>query len=310
MRDMLVTDGVTKRYKRGVLANDGVSLEVRAGEVFGLLGPNGAGKTTVVSQVLGLLVPDSGRISIDGRDVVAEPALARRLCSYQPQASAPVEGLSPREAVEVVGRLRGGRARDVHRRASDLLEELDLTDVADRRAPLSGGLARLTGFCMAAVCPGRVVVLDEPTNDVDPLRRRALWALIRRLADDGAAVLLVTHNVVESERCVDRLAILAAGRVRAAGTPAHLKAALGAPLRLEVTLEEEAAPGGLVLPDGSAVLLSGRRGLAHVQLSEVAAVVAWARAAQDEGVLAEFSLGPASLEDVYASWVAGEEAAA
>ena len=85
---MLLTEGVTKRYRRGVLANDAVSLEVRPGEVFGLLGPNGAGKTTLVSQILGLLVPDSGTITIDGHDVVSDPALARRLCSYQPQPSA------------------------------------------------------------------------------------------------------------------------------------------------------------------------------------------------------------------------------
>ena len=307
---MLVTEGVTKSYRRGVLANDEVSVEVRAGEVFGLLGPNGAGKTTLVSQVLGLLVPDSGTITIDGANVVANPALARELCSYQPQASAPVDGLSPREAIDVVGRLRGGRAGEVRRRGSELLDALDLAEVADRRVPLSGGMARLTGFCMAAVCPGRVVVLDEPTNDVDPLRRRALWSLIRGLADDGAAVLLVTHNVVESERCVDRLAILAGGRVRAAGTPAHLKAALGAPLRLEVALEEGMAVDQLRLPAGAPVLFAGRRGLAHVQLSGVAEVVAWAQARQDEGVLAEFSLGPASLEDVYANWVAGEEQAA
>ena len=310
MTEMLRTEEVTKRFRRGVLANDAVSLEVRSGEVFGLLGPNGAGKTTLVSQVLGLLVPDSGTITIDGRDVVADPARARQLCSYQPQASAPVDGLTPREAIEVVGRLRGGRAGEVRRRASELLEALDLAEVADRRVPLSGGMARLTGFCMAAVRPGRVVVLDEPTNDVDPLRRRALWALIRQLADDGAAVLLVTHNVVESERCVDRLAILAGGRVRAAGTPAHLKAALGAPLRLEVTLEEDAAVDEIVLPGAIPVLVAGRRGLAHVQLSEVAAVVSWAQARQNDGALAEFSLGPASLEDVYASWVTSEEEAA
>src|SRR3954471_7611699 len=236
---LLQIDRLTKQFRNGVRANDEGSLDVAAGEVYGLLGPSGAGKSTLVGQVLGLLEPDRGEISIDGVDVVRRPDVARKWCSFQPQAAAPVDGLSAREAVELVGRIRGGEMTAVRRRTTDLLDALELGAVADKPVPMSGGMARLTGFCMAAVQPGRVVVLDEPTNDVDPLRRRALWALIRRLADDGAAVLLVTHNVIEAERCVDRLAIVGGGRVLAQGEPAALKAQLGAPLRLECTLEPD-----------------------------------------------------------------------
>ena len=299
---LLEVDGVTKRFRNDVLANDDVSLTVDAGEVFGLLGPNGAGKTTLVSQLLGLLVPDSGRILIDGQDVVAAPELARDLCSYQPQAAAPVTGLSARQAIEIVGRIRGGAKAEVRRHASELIDELDLGDVATRPVPMSGGMARLTGFCMAAVIPGRVVVLDEPTNDVDPLRRRTLWGCIRGLADNGAAVLLVTHNVLEAERCVDRLAILAGGRVLATGTPAALKSNLAAPLRLECTIEPDLpipVPPTDLGPSG----LVGRRLVTQVELADVAAAVAWAKAQQDFGAIAEFAVVPASLEDVYASWV-------
>ena len=305
---MLVADHVSKTYRSGVRANNDVSIDVPAGEVFGLLGPNGAGKTTLVSQVLGLTRPDAGSITIDGVDVVRQPDVARRWCSYQPQAAAPVDGLSAREAVELVGRIRGGDSSAVRRRTTELLDALELGAVAHKPVPMSGGIARLTGFCMAAVEPGRVVVLDEPTNDVDPLRRRALWVLIRALADDGAAVLLVTHNVIEAERCVDRLAIVAGGRVLAQGEPASLKAQLGAPLRLECTLEPDVPaprlPGALVSAG-----ITGRRLVAHVQSADVAAAVAWARDAQDAAVVAEFALMPASLEDVYASWVTSEGAA-
>ena len=305
---LLEFDGVTKRFRNGVLANDDVSLTVDAGEVFGLLGPNGAGKTTLVSQLLGLLVPDAGRILIDGADVVADPGLARRRCSFQPQAAAPVAGLSARQAIEIVGRIRGGTKAAVRRRAAELVEILDLAEVADRPVPMSGGMARLTGFCMAAVVPGRVVVLDEPTNDVDPLRRRALWGCIRALADDGAAVLLVTHNVLEAERCVDRLAILGGSRVLADGTPAALKANLAAALRLECSVEPE-----LPVPTPPAALgpatLVGRRLVVRVELSDVADAVAWAKAQQDGGAIAEFAVVPASLEDVYASWVAPQRLA-
>ena len=297
---------VTKTYRTGVRANDDISLDVHAGEVYGLLGPNGAGKTTLVSQVLGLVVPDEGTVCIEGTDVVRRPDVARRLCSYQPQAAAPVDGLSPREAVEIVGRIRGGAPKDVRRRADELLAALDLSGVADRVSPMSGGMARLTGFCMAAVVPGRVVVLDEPTNDVDPLRRRALWTVIRRLADDGAAVLLVTHNVLEAERCVDRLAIIGGGRVLAQGPPAQLKAALEAPLRLECTVE----PGVPMPRPPAAVAMTGtigRRLIAQVQTTDLPTAVAWAQRAQHEGSVTEFAVTPASLEDVYATWVAGEE---
>jgi ABC-2 type transport system ATP-binding protein len=303
---VLQVEHVAKTYKGGVRANDDISLDVAAGEVFGLLGPNGAGKTTLVSQVLGLLRPDSGDIHIDDVDVVRHPEEARRRCSYQPQAAAPVDGVTPRQAVELVGTIRGGRRSDVRRRGGELLEALDLADVADRPTPLSGGMARLTGFCMAAVVPGRVVVLDEPTNDVDPLRRRALWQQIRTLADDGAAVLLVTHNVLEAERCVDRLAIVAGGQVRAQGDPGRLKAQLGAPLRLECMLDVDAPmpslPAAMTLAG-----VNGRRLLAHVQLSDVGAAVAWAQREQDSGVITEFSVAAASLEDVYASWVQSDE---
>jgi ABC-2 type transport system ATP-binding protein len=302
---LLVVDGITKTYRNDVRANDDVSLVVEPGEVFGLLGPNGAGKSTLVGQILGLLRPDEGSISIDGQDAVRHPAVARRLCSYQPQAAAPVDGLSPREAIEIVGRIRGGDSETVRSRATELLAALDLTDVADRHAPMSGGMARLTGFCMAAVMPGRVVVLDEPTNDVDPLRRRAMWTQVRRLADDGAAVLLVTHNVLEAERCVDRLAILADGRVVAQGLPATLKTQLSAPLRLECAIEP-GLPVPTLPPAVSAVAQTGRRLVGQVQLVDVGAVVAWAQQAQDTGTIAEFAITPASLEDVYASWVTTE----
>ena len=305
---VLSVEHVSKTYRGGVLANDDISIEVEAGEVFGLLGPNGAGKTTLVSQVLALLVPDQGSIRIDDVDVVAQPAEARRLCSFQPQAAAPVDGLSARQAVEIVGSIRGGDRARIRARSQALLDALELDEVADRPVPMSGGMARLTGFCMAAVVPGRVVVLDEPTNDVDPLRRRALWQQIRKLADDGAAVLLVTHNVLEAERCVDRLAIVAGGRVRAMGEPARLKNDLGAPLRLECTLDPQVAVPELPL-GATLAAHSGRRLLAHVQLGDVGDVVAWAQHAQDAGVIAEFSVAAASLEDVYANWVQLEGAA-
>ncbi|WP_029087967.1 ABC transporter ATP-binding protein [Brevibacterium album] len=218
---------LSKTYpgRRGVRATNDVSLSARAGEVVGLLGHNGAGKTTLVNQIVGLLRPDGGSIRVAGCDAVAAPHEARRLVSVQAQANVPITGLSPRTAVNLVGRIRGGTRREVSRRAGELLAALELEQWASRPSQnVSGGVARLTAFAMAAVVPGRLVILDEPTNDVDPMRRRLLWGQIRRLADEGAAVLLVTHNVREAESSVDRLVLLDAGSVVAAGTPEELSA--------------------------------------------------------------------------------------
>ena len=224
MTPLLSIQGISKVYQRGIIANDDVSLELEAGEIYGLLGPNGAGKTTLVSQILGLIQPTSGSIHIDGLDVTRKSRVARKACSYQPQTNAPIEGLTPREAIELVGRIRGATRDDVRERAERLMDTLQILEWADKQIPLSGGVGRLTSFCMAAVAPGRICVLDEPTNDVDPLRRKLLWEQVRFLAEAGSAVLLVTHNVLEAERSVDRLGIMSGGRLVAQGTPDSLKA--------------------------------------------------------------------------------------
>lgn len=303
---LLEIEHLTKVYRGGVRANDDISLAVEAGEVFGLLGPNGAGKTTLVSQVLGSVLPSAGSITIDGVDIVRQPALARKACSYQPQASVPVDGTSPLEAIELVGRIRGENKANVRRRARELIDVLQLGQWADMLTPLSGGVARLVAFCMAAIVPGKIVVLDEPTNDIDPLRRKLLWQQVRALANDGSAVLLVTHNVLEAERCVDRLAIIDSGRVVLSGTAASLKAEQGRSLRLELVLE-----AGIAEPPHPPYLhraaLSGRRLIGEIDMSFLSEAIAWAGELRDTRVVEEFSVGPITLEDVYVRQVASTD---
>lgn len=305
---MLEIDGVTKRYgrpgRRGrgtVVANDRIDLSVATGEVVGLLGHNGAGKSTLVQQTCGLVMPDSGRIRLDGVDVVRRPAVARRLCSLQPQSQVPLQGMTPRQAIEVVGRLRGASRRDARRRTEDLLSALDIgrwADVAGQK--LSGGVVRLTGFCMAAVQPGLVVVLDEPTNDVDPLRRRLLWGRVRALADAGTAVLLVTHSVGEAERAVDRVVMLDSGRVVAAGTPSELTRRVAEGLRLEVAVVPGAElPPAPWRPDGRPRTSGRGRVSLAVGPDSAGAAVDWARHLVTQGIADEFALAPTSLEDAY-----------
>lgn len=296
---MLEFEGVVKRYRNGVLANDGISFGVADGEVFGLLGHNGAGKTTLVNQIVGLLRPDAGSITVAGIDAVAEPARARQLCSLQAQTNAPLTGITPRTAIELVGRMRGGDRRGVRARTDELLERLRLEPWADRRAQgLSGGVNRLVAFCMAVVEPGRLVVLDEPTNDVDPVRRRLLWDEVRALADAGCTVVLVTHNVTEAERAVDRIAILDDGKVAAIGTPASLKQHVADEVRIELVWEIGTTP---LPPPGepTASVVSGRRSRFTMPDRHLTALVAWAQRLRTDGLIEEFGIGPATLEDVY-----------
>lgn len=291
---------VTKSYDDGkTFANDHLSLHVEPGEVYGLLGPNGAGKTTLVKQAIGLLKPNSGSINLGSHDLVDDPDAARQLCSYLPQAQMPINSFKAREAIAITGMIRGGSKAAIADRSNELIDALDIGEWSDTLgAKLSGGVKRLVGFAMVAVWPGRIVILDEPTNDVDPLRRRLLWEQVRRLGDEGVAVFLVTHNVMEAEKSVDRLAIIDEGRILAEGTPSSLKLADRGRLRLQVMLVPRTATPQLpeFVEDHTRV----RNNLIAV-IPEAEAVhgIGWAQELVGSGVAEEYALGSTTLEDVY-----------
>ena len=296
---VLLIDKLRKSYVKGKLVNDNISLSLGRGEIFGLLGPNGAGKTTLVSQIIGLAKPDSGRITIEDVDIIAKPGYARQACSFQAQTQVPINGLTAIQAIELVGRVRGGDAKTVRVRTRELLHHLEMEEWTKKSAEtFSGGMRRLVAFCMAAVMPGKIVILDEPTNDIDPLRRRLLWQEVRNLVAMGSSVLLVTHNVLEAERAVDRLAIIDKGKVVSIGTPASLKGSGGRNMRFELTLEPRAE-----VPHFPEFILNttvtGRRLIGRMAEPDIPAAVEWARNLKDNGIAEEYSVGPASLEDVY-----------
>lgn len=290
-------DNVTKLFGT-VRANDRLSLTVQPGEVYGLLGPNGAGKSTLVRQTIGLLRPTSGRITLGGFDLVADPDAARQLCSYLPQAMMPIDSFRAREAIEIAARIRGCAAGVARRRSSELIDALDIGEwSATLGQRLSGGVRRLVGFCMATVAPGRVVILDEPTNDVDPLRRRLLWDQIRALGSNGCAVLLVTHNVMEAEKSVDRLGVIAAGRLLADGTPSSLKLADRGQLRLQLMLVPGVATP--TMPWAGPPVRVGHNLIATIAARDAPAAIGWAAEMITAGVAEEYALGATSLEDAY-----------
>ena len=293
-------EGVTKSYDKGKsFANREISIEVCPGEVYGLLGPNGAGKSTFVRQVIGLLKPDSGSMRLGEYDLVADPDAARQLCSYLPQAPMPIESFKLHEAVRLTGEIRGGERGAITARSAELIEALQIGEWRDTvGAKLSGGVRRLVGFVMVTVVPGRVVILDEPTNDVDPLRRRLLWEQIRRLGEMGAAVFLVTHNVMEAEKSVDRLAIISDGALVAEGTPSSLKIADRGCLRLQVMLSPGAVTPELppLVREHSRV---GHNLLSIIDEENAADGIAWAQRLIGDGIAEEYALGAITLEDAY-----------
>jgi daunorubicin resistance ABC transporter ATP-binding subunit len=224
----IVVQDVRVRFGE-VTALDGLDLEVERGTVFGLLGPNGAGKTTLV-RVLGTLQrPTSGRATVFGHDVVAEPLAVRRRIGLAGQFAAVDEELTGRENVEMIGQLYGMNGAEARSGAAEVLERLELTEVADRRvSTYSGGMRRRLDLGASLVGRPPVLLLDEPTTGLDPRTRQELWSIVEDLRREGTTVLLTTQYLEEADRLAGRIAVLDHGRIVAAGTPSELKATIGA----------------------------------------------------------------------------------
>jgi ABC-2 type transport system ATP-binding protein len=288
-----------KRYRNGTLANAGISLQLVAGGIFGLLGPNGAGKTTLVRQVLGMLKPTSGSITLCGVDIVADPGHARRNIGFLPQGQFDLQSLRVHEVIEYNARLRGVAPARARARADELIERLDLEPF--RKTSMhaaSGGVRRLAGFAAAISAPARLLVLDEPTNDVDPIRRQLLWNLLGELGQEGATVLLVTHNLAEAERFIDRLAIIDGGRIVREGTPAALRSLVTDRLRLELTTNGPLTPHPALVPE------PGNDSCYLVDQRDLSAVSSWLASVRESGAVTDFRIGPPTLDDIYAAAVA------
>jgi ABC-type multidrug transport system ATPase subunit len=233
---VLTLDEVTKCYgSRPAL--DGVSLHVARGQVLGLLGPNGAGKSTLVSIVAGLLRPDSGRVSVDGRDVIAVPRGLGHKVGLAPQETALYEVLTVRENLEFFGRLVGlGRRRRVAR-IDELSAALRLETIMERPASrLSGGERRRAHTAIAFMHSPPLLLLDEPTVGADVETRTALLEVVRGAALEGAAVIYSTHYLPEVEWLGATVGMLLDGRLIATGELGSLVRAHGASV-VELTFD-------------------------------------------------------------------------
>jgi ABC-2 type transport system ATP-binding protein len=228
-------ESVSKRFG-AVRALDDVSLAVPAGTVLGLLGPNGAGKTTLVRILTTLLVPDAGRARVSGFDVVGQAAEVRARVGLAGQQAAVDPLLTGRENLDLIATLHHLDHGTRRRRVNEFLEDFDLTTAAGRRASTySGGMRRRLDLAASLIGRPQVLVLDEPTAGLDPASRRALWATIRALVEQGTTALLTTQYLEETEQLSDDIVVLDSGRVIAQGTPDRLKTQVGGH-RVEVQL--------------------------------------------------------------------------
>jgi ABC-2 type transport system ATP-binding protein len=217
----------------------GVSLEVAETEIYGFLGPNGAGKSTIVRIQTTLLQPTSGSGSVLGHDVTREATTVRRLIGVALQEA----GLDPkqtgRELLTLQGRLYGLKGRVLTAQVAEVTELVGLTDAIDRRIQtFSGGMKRRLDLASALLHRPRVLFLDEPTTGLDPLSRALIWDRLRELRERfGATILLTTQYLEEADELADRVAIIDHGRIVRQGTPAELKAEVGADV-IDVAIEE------------------------------------------------------------------------
>lgn len=213
-----------------VRAVDGIDFAIQPGEVFAFLGPNGAGKTTTVEILEGIRPLTSGRVRVLGKDPWADGRELQRKIGVIPQDFHFFPKLKPREAVDLYAGLFGVPAR-----SNELLERVSLADKSEALFEnLSGGQKQKLGLALALVNDPQLCFLDEPTTGLDPMARRAIWAVIRALKAEGRTVFLTTHYLEEAQVLADRIAIIHLGHIIAAGTPGDIIQRYGRPARLQI----------------------------------------------------------------------------
>ncbi len=245
MSPVLSVSGVRKTYKSGQVALHEIDLVVEKGEIFALLGPNGAGKTTLISIICGLVSMTSGRILVDGHDIMPEYRPARAMIGLVPQEIALDIFATVEDTVRFSRGLFGRRAAPGH--IEQLLRGLSLWEKRRARIiELSGGMKRRVMIAKALSHEPDILFLDEPTAGVDVSLRRDMWELVRRLRDRGVTIILTTHYIEEAEEMADRVGVIDRGRLVLVEETAALMRKLGK-RRLSIMMQQriEAIPPAL-----------------------------------------------------------------
>jgi ABC-2 type transport system ATP-binding protein len=309
---VIEAEALRKLYKGswgggGILALDGVDLAVGPGEVFGLLGANGAGKTTAVKILLGLTHASAGSARLMGLPA-ADPESRRRV-GYLPEGHRFPGHLTARETLSIFGRMSGIATGVVARRGAELLERLRIGDRADTKVrKFSKGMTQRLGLAVALVHDPAVLLLDEPTDGVDPVGRREIRDLLKEEAAKGRAILLNSHLLSEVELICDRVAVLRKGKVVACGTIAEMTSAAGCTYRLRASGMEEPLLSAFRETGASVTAQNGHFVLGARDLSHLNALVDRLRASG--GTLVELSPLRSTLEDVFVDLVKADAAEA
>jgi len=239
---------LVKRYQKSKTnAVDGVSFQVRRGEIFGLLGPNGAGKTTTIGVLITSVVPTSGSCSVMGINVVGDPIGVKQRIAVVPQQSNLDRSIRVREILTFHAAYHSVGRKEREERADKLLAELGLADRKnDKVNRFSGGMAQRLMIARALMHSPDVLFLDEPTNNLDPQSRLFLWDRIRELNQQGLTILLTTHDMDEADKLCERIAIMDYGKILVNNTSAELKKMIPGGNALEIRVHvPDSADGAL-----------------------------------------------------------------
>jgi ABC-2 type transport system ATP-binding protein len=240
---MIETDKLTKRFG-SLVAVDGITFSVGEGEVLGFLGPNGAGKSTTMKMITGFLSPTSGTARVCGHDIEAEPVAAKRCMGYLPEGAPSYGEMTPASFLSFIADLRGLTGDHRRRRLGEVVERLHLEAVLNRPVEtLSKGFRRRVGLAQAILHDPRVLILDEPTDGLDPNQKHEVRSLIRDMAQ-GKIIVISTHILEEVHAVCNRAIIISRGKVLADDTPAALEAR--APGHNTVSLRVADADGAAV----------------------------------------------------------------
>jgi ABC-2 type transport system ATP-binding protein len=302
--EAVTVEAVVKRFG-GTPAVDGVSFEVRRGEMFGLIGPDAAGKTTTIRLLCGLLRPDAGRIRVLGRDPVRQHAALTNDVGYFSQRFSLYGDLTIDENIAFFAEIHG--LGDYAGRRNRLLEMTQLTPFRDRLADrLSGGMKQKLALACTLVHEPKIIFLDEPTTGVDPVSRREFWKLLSEFLSQGITILMATPYLDEAERC-SRVGLFSAGRLLVVDTPVALRESLPGVITEVIAAPQDAVIAAL---ERSAGLLEmqnfGERVHARWDEADPGAAVRRAAAALERPGIEVKGIRaiPASLEDVFINRVA------
>ena len=241
---MIEFQGITKTYG-SFRALAPLTLEVRRGEMFGFLGPNGAGKTTTIRMMMGILVPSEGTVRIAGFDCHRDGPEVKRRVGYLPDSPVFYDYLRGREILQFIGEMHGLAASEAAKRTERLLHELALDEVSEEFAVnYSMGMKKKLGLACALIHDPAVLILDEPTNGLDPRAARDVQQRLRKSAEEGVTIFLSTHILDMAERLCSRIGIIHHGELVATGSPDELKSRVTAGGTLEevfLAVTEESA---------------------------------------------------------------------